>query len=177
MIYVLTVVTFLSIIYISHYYWYYLVTLHCCWCVNQSWSYTYVFVYIVLSFLSCWSWCFVCNSIYLHTNLFDQKIVTGRPAWSAAMPVLFLLSGPKIAFSPHRGATCCPNKREIWHGGTDWRYAPPCQISCLLEQNCGNTAPKTVKILYFGHKFAPRGHSFAQFLRNSQILYISIGSF
>jgi len=28
------------------------------------------------------------------------------------MPVLFLLSGPKIDFSP-AGATCCPDKREI----------------------------------------------------------------
>jgi len=32
-------------------------------------------------------------------------IVTGRPARSAAMPVLFLLSGPKMGFSPHRGDT------------------------------------------------------------------------
>ena len=34
------------------------------------------------------------------------------------MPVLFLLSGPKL------GATCCPDKREIWHGGADLRSAP-----------------------------------------------------
>jgi len=47
------------------------------------------------------------------------------------MPVLFLLSGPKIGF--------CPDKREMWHGGADrakfqkcgaemWEYSPPnCQ--------------------------------------------------
>ena len=29
-------------------------------------------------------------------------IITGRPALSAAMPVLFLLSGPKMRFSAHR---------------------------------------------------------------------------
>jgi len=30
-------------------------------------------------------------------------LITGRPARSAAMPVLFLLSGPKMGFSPRRG--------------------------------------------------------------------------
>jgi len=68
--------------------------------------------------------------------------ITGRPARSAAMPVLFLLSGPKMGFFRPAGATRCPDKREIWHGGAD----PPCQISCLSRQKCGNTAPKTVKI-------------------------------
>jgi len=72
------------------------------------------------------------------------------------MPVLFLLSSPKIGFSPRSGDTL-PDKRRIWHGGAD---PPPCQISRLSGQKCGNTAPKT-----------------AQLLRNSQILYASIGSF
>ena len=31
--------------------------------------------------------------------------ITGRSAHSAAMPVLFLLTGPKMGFSPHRGDT------------------------------------------------------------------------
>ena len=48
-------------------------------------------------------------------------------------------------------ATRFPDKREIWHG---W---PPCQILRLLGQKCGNTAPKTVKISNFCHKFAPQG--------------------
>jgi len=34
------------------------------------------------------------------------------------MPVLFLLSGPKQVFGP-AGATRCPDKLEIWHGGVD----------------------------------------------------------
>jgi len=41
-----------------------------------------------------------------------------------------------------------PDKREIYHRS-------PYQISRLSEQKCGNTAPKTVKILNFGHKFVP----------------------
>ena len=49
---------------------------------------------------------------------------------------------------------------ERRHGGADLRSAPPvsappCRISRLLRQKCGNTAPKTVKISTFGHKFAP----------------------
>jgi len=48
-------------------------------------------------------------------------IITGRPARSAAMPVLFLLSGPKMGFSPRRGDTL-PDKREIWHGEADRRF-------------------------------------------------------
>jgi len=35
--------------------------------------------------------------------------------------------------------------------------APSCQLSCLSGQKCGNTAPKTVKISNFGHKFVPQG--------------------
>jgi len=70
------------------------------------------------------------------------------------MPVLFLLSGPKMGFSARR-ALHCPDNGEIWHGGADWRLAPPCQLSRLSRQKCGNTAPKTVKIANFGHKFAP----------------------
>jgi len=65
-------------------------------------------------------------------------IITGRPARNAAMPVLFLLSSPKIGFRP-AGATGCPDKREICQGGADrspvpnftfigaemWEYSPP----------------------------------------------------
>jgi len=68
----------------------------------------------------------------------DRFIFTGRPAQSAAMPVLFLLSGPKIVFSPRNG-----DKR------INVRSAPPCQISRLSGQKCENTAPKTVKISNF----------------------------
>ena len=67
-----------------------------------------------------------------------SSFFTGRPARSAAMPVLFSLSGPKIGFSPRRAA-------------------PLCQILRLSGQKCGNTAPKTVKISNFGNKFTPQG--------------------
>ena len=60
----------------------------------------------------------------------SSSVFNGRPARSAAMPVLFLLSSPKIGFSPRRSS-------------------PPYQISRLLGQKCGNTAPKTVKIFEF----------------------------
>ena len=59
------------------------------------------------------------------------------------MPVLFLLSGSKMSFSPRRG-DMLPDKRKI------------CQISRLSGQKCGNTAPKTVKISNFGQKFVPQ---------------------
>jgi len=42
---------------------------------------------------------------------------------------------------------------------------------------CGTTAPKTVKISIFGHKFVAHGELFGQFLRNSQRVYASIGTF
>jgi len=36
---------------------------------------------------------------------FIYLFITGKPARSAAMPVLFLLSGPKMSFSPRSGDT------------------------------------------------------------------------
>jgi len=93
-------------------------------------------------------------------------VITSNPA----MPVLFLLCGPRIGFSPHR-VTRCPDKREIWHGGADQMPTPPCQISCLSAHKCGNTASKTVKISNLAINL------FAQFLRNFQILWASTGTF
>jgi len=51
--------------------------------------------------------------------------------------VLHLLSGPKMFFCSV-GATHCPDKREIWHGGAD---RTPCQISRTSGQKCGNYSP------------------------------------
>jgi len=78
------------------------------------------------------------------------KFVTGRPARSAAMPVLFLLTGPKMGFLPRRGNTLR-------------RSAPPCQLSRLL--GCGNTAPKTVNISNFCQKFVPQGQLICNIFR------------
>ena len=65
----------------------------------------------------------------------------------------------KWVFRP-AGATRCPDKREIWHGGPlppCGGPLPPCQTSRLSGRKCGNTAPKTVKISNFGQKFVPQG--------------------
>ena len=77
-------------------------------------------------------------------------IITCKPARSAAMPVLFLLSGPKNGFFAPQGRQVAPTNVKF---GT--RLPPPCQITHLSWQKCGNTASKTVKIANFGHKFAP----------------------
>jgi len=82
-------------------------------------------------------------------------VFTGRPARSAAMPVLFLLNGPKMGFSPRRGDML---PRLTWNltRGTGERTSP-CQILRLSGRKCGNTAPKTVKISNFCQKFVPQG--------------------
>jgi len=54
-------------------------------------------------------------------------------ARSAAMPVLRYTQWSKVGFTPRRGDTL-PDKREIWHGGADSKFAPPCQISRSLGQ-------------------------------------------
>ena len=94
------------------------------------------------------------NSIRHIENRFSPYFIfTGRPVRSAAMPVLFCSEVQKWVFRP-AGATRCPDKREIWHG--EWTAAP-CQILRLSGQKCGKTAPKTVKMSNFGHKFTPQG--------------------
>ena len=87
------------------------------------------------------------------------------------MPVLFLLTGPKWVFRPAK-ATRCSDKR---------RSAPPCQLSRLSGQKCGNATPKTVKISNFGHKFVPQGRlvcniftKFSAFVRSNGLPNFSI---
>ena len=109
-----------------------------------------------------------------------------RRSWrySAALPVLFYSVVQKWGFRL-TGATRCPDKREIWHGGVLRRFAPSCQISRLSGQKCGKTAPKTVKISNFGHKIAPQGSlvcpiftKFSNFIRVSRwILSFYFGCF
>ena len=100
----------------------------------------------------------------------DQKVLcffTGRPARSATMPVLFLLSGPKMGFSLRR-ATLCPDKCEIWHGGADRIYRG--RYVEIQPQ-------KLSKFRILAINFSLRGHSFVLFLRHCQILYASQGGF
>ena len=92
--------------------------------------------------------------------------VTGRSAHSAAMPVLFLLTGPKMGFSP-AGATRCPDKRESWHGGAD-----RANFHVYRGKNVGIQPPKLSKFRILARNLYLR---FALFLRNSQRLYASIG--
>ena len=92
-------------------------------------------------------------------------VITGRPARSADMPVLFLLIGPQMGFSPH-GATRCRDKREIWH-----------KFQVYRGKNVGIQPPKKSKFRILAGNLYLRGDSFAIFLRNSQRLYASIGSF
>jgi len=87
----------------------------------------------------------------------------GRPARSAAMPVLFLLSGLNIGFFAPQGRHVAPINVKF---GT----APPCQISRLSGRNVEKQPPKLSNL-------PVRGHSFAQFLRNFQILYAATGGF
>jgi len=96
-------------------------------------------------------------------------VVTGRPARSAAMPVLFLLSGPKMGFCP-AGVTRCPDKREIWHGGA-------AKFHVYRGKNVGIQPPKLSKFRMLARNLYLMEDSFAIFLRNSQHLYASIGSF
>ena len=123
-------------------------------------------------------WC-----IFIHFGFWINGwniIFTGRPAQSAAMPVLFLLSRPKIGFFAPRGQHVGPinakfvtfprAKFHVYRGRNVGIQLPklskflilainichpPCQMSRLSGQKCGNTAPKTVKISNFGRKFAP----------------------
>ena len=64
----------------------------------------------------------------------------------------------KSGFFCPAGATQCPDKVEIWHGG---RSAPPCQISPLSGQKCRNTFLKLSKFVILPTNSPLRGDSFA----------------
>jgi len=104
----------------------------------------------------------------------EVEEITGRPARSVAIPVLFLLSGPKIGFSP-AGATRCPDKSETWHGGLKVRSPAP--NFTFIGAEMLEHSPQTVKISNFGHKFASQGSLVCTVLRNPHILYASLGGF
>ena len=99
-------------------------------------------------------------------------IITGRLA-RIAQPCryCFYLVVQKWVFRP-AGATRCPDKREIWHGG-----AARAKFHIYRGRNMGTQLPKLSKFRILAINLPLRGHSFAQFLRNSQILYASLGAF
>ena len=104
--------------------------------------------------------------------LLTLNIFTSSSARSAVMPVLFLLTGPKMGFRP-AGVTRCPDKRESWHAGplprANFQFIGA-KMWEFSHQNCQNF--ESWPNLYL----SLRGDSFAIFLRNSQRLY-GIGSF
>ena len=80
------------------------------------------------------------------------------------MPVLFLLSSPKVGFSPH----------NVKFGTGS---APRAKFHVYRGRNVGIQPPKLSKFRILAINLPLRGHLFAQFLRNSQILYASMRSF
>jgi len=86
---------------------------------------------------------------------------TGRPARSAAMPVLFLLNNPKIGFTP-QGRHVAPIYVKF---GTRERA----KFHVYHGRNVGIQPPKLSIIRILAINLPLRGHSFSQFLRNSQI--------
>jgi len=91
------------------------------------------------------------------------------------MPVLFLLSGPKMVFRP---ATRFPDKREIWHGGADLRSAPSSVPNFMfIGAEMWEYSPQNCQNFEFWPEICTSGATRLQyFLRSSQRLYASIGS-
>jgi len=58
------------------------------------------------------------------------------------LPVFNLLRGRFWGFSPRRGDTCT-DWGEIWYGGGDRRFTPPCQILPQSVQRLGHRSPET----------------------------------
>ena len=98
------------------------------------------------------------------------------------MPVLFLLNGPKRVFSARRGDTyvapinVAPINVKF---GTGERTGPLPRAKFHVHrgENVGIQPPKLSKLRILARNLYLRGDSFAIFLRNSQRLYASIGSF
>jgi len=82
-----------------------------------------------------------------------------------------------IAFRPTQLSTHYPDKREIWHGVADCRSAPPCQISCLRGRNVRIQPPNLPNFRILAINLLLGDDSFIQFLRNSRLLYASVGGF
>jgi len=73
-----------------------------------------------------------------------------------------------MRFSPRR------DKRETWHGKDP---LPRAIFHVYWGKNVGIQPPKLSKFRIFARNLCLRADSFAIFLRNSQRLYASIGSF
>ena len=132
---------------------------------------TYYILYFVIS----------SNDLTLHGDIFVIVFCcTGCTlAWNVLLPAGLRVAQPcrycfysvveKQVFRP-AGATRCPDKREIWHGGGVPNFT-------FIGAEMWEYPLKLSKFRILAINLPLRGHSFAQFLRNFQILYASIGSF
>ena len=81
---------------------------------------------------------------------FLLDVFTGRPARSADMPVLFLLNGPKMGFSPRRRHVAPINVKF----GMNFTFI---EFHVYRGKNVGIQSPKLSKFSNFGQKFVPQG--------------------
>jgi len=84
----------------------------------------------------------------------------------AAMPVLFLVSSPKIV---------APINVKFSTGERTEDLLPRAKFHVYRGRNVGIQPLKLSKFRILAINLPLRSHSFAQFLRNSQILYASVG--
>ena len=94
--------------------------------------------------------CCLIWTLFLHSQIVRSLRGANTVLYYRQVPVLFLLTGPKNGFFAPQGRHVAPINAKVG------RSASPCQLSLLSGQKCGNTAPKTVIISNFGHKFVPR---------------------
>ena len=78
-------------------------------------------------------------------------------------------------FAPQGGHVRCPDKCEIWHKEAD--LLPRAKFHVYRGRNVGIQPPKLSKFRILAINLALRGVSFSLFLRHSQHLYASTGSF
>jgi len=71
------------------------------------------------------------------------------------MPVLFLLNGPKMGFSPRKGRHVAPINVKFGTGGPLLRAKFHEVADRSSGRKCGNTALKTVKISNLARNFTP----------------------
>ena len=84
------------------------------------------------------------------------------------MPVLFLLSGPKIGFSPHRGDTL-PRETGNLAREANLRSPPRAKFHVYRGRNVGIQLPKLSKFGTLAISSPLRGSSFAQFTEFSAV--------
>ena len=88
------------------------------------------------------------TNVFIVAVVVFPLVITGRPTRSASMPVLFLPSGPKMVFLPHRGDFGPLSRAKFYiHWG----------------RNVGIQPPKLSKFRIFAINCPLRGDSFALF--------------